>query len=65
VPTQIRFAVTGDSEIDVIANHGIPPGTPASDSGRILSRGFVLRSGLIVVQESPRLLERCRNWEPA
>src|SRR4051812_43498098 len=35
VPAQITFAFSGDSEIIEIANHGIPPGTPPSDSGKI------------------------------
>src|SRR5262249_16210612 len=52
-PAQMTAAVIGDSEIDEIANHGIPPGTPPSDDGRTLSAGLVLRSGLISVQWSP------------
>ena len=39
-----------DEGIVEIANHGMPPGTLPSDSRRILSAGFVLRSGLISVQ---------------
>ncbi len=64
VPHQIRPAVSGDSEIVEIANHGIPPGTPPSDSGRIFSVSFVLRSGLISVQWSPRSTDFRRTWLP-
>src|SRR5436309_1811955 len=53
VPTQMTPAVSGDSEIDEIANQGMPPGRPPSDSGRILLAGLVLRSGLISAQWSP------------
>ena len=50
VPAQMSPAVMGDSDMEEIANQGIPPGTPPSDDGRILSFGFVLRSGLISLQ---------------
>ena len=43
----------------------MPPGTPPSDSGRILSAGFVLKSGLISVQWSPRSVDRNSFWAPA
>ena len=50
VPAQIVPLASVDSARYEMANHGMPPGTPPSDSGKILSAGFVLRSGLISVQ---------------
>jgi hypothetical protein len=43
-------AVVGDSEIEEIANHGMPPGHRPPTTAGSLSGGFVLRSGLISVQ---------------
>src|SRR5262245_19500403 len=65
VPAQITPRVSGDSEIEVIANHGMPPGRPPSDSGRIRLLSLVLRSGLISVHVLPRSGERRRNCAPA
>src|SRR6185295_1803029 len=64
VPAQITPFVTGDSEIDEIANQGMPPGTLPSDSRMIFAVSFVLRSGLISVQWSPRSVDRSSTWPP-
>src|SRR5262249_54990874 len=60
LPTQITPAVTGDSEIVVIVQNCI-----AAPGGLIFVASFVVRSGLIASQWSPRSRDRNRTWAPA